>query len=131
MIWAWIIYAIKNNKVAFILLFTIVFGFVTTHVIDWPDRHAIHFSGKEGLFFNWHAWVISNYILGLLILSLRFIPKMSELDMDALYAYIIFDIYGFYSYLNIGWPEPKSKIIIGYCLVVIIFIGLRIWKLLK
>ena len=142
MIWEWIINAIKDNLIFFILLLFILIGLITTHVIDWPERRFTHpityiedegleLKEREGLYYNWHGWVMSNYINFLLLAFIRLVPKMSTIDRDAYYSYLFFTAFSFYSYYMIGWPEPKIQIIIAYCSVVTIFILIRIWRLLK
>lgn len=118
--------AVRNNPVTFALLLTVIMGYAYSK-IDWPTDKYYHLSGRKGFNFHWHAWIVMHYIIGLIILSIRFF-KMSELDKDVLIAYFAFDVYGFAWYLYNGWPENTELIITGFCLGCIILILIRLWK---
>lgn len=111
--------AISNNKVSFILLFTVIMG-LSYDFIDWPEgkihSHSI----------SWFAWFVMHYIIGLLLL-LCIVLKKSEIDYYMLYSYMVFDAYSMYSYIMHGWPEPKNDIITGFALVVVFLVGRKIY----
>lgn len=126
----YLIKAITNNKVTFLLLLTIVMGYFFDY-IDWPKKERFeHWNGEEGFSVWWHSWVVMHYIIGFIYLSTRFF-KMSSIDWDAFRCYMAYDIYSLFLYFNYGWPEPKEEIITGFCITVIIFVCIRLWRHLR
>lgn len=121
-----LIKAIFNNKVTFLLLLTIVMGYGFDY-IEWSRVPVTQLNGDKGFSMWWHSWIIMHYLIGYIFLSIRFI-KMSDIDWDVLKSYLFYDVFSLFNYLYFGWPEPKEQIIIGFCLMVSIFVLLRLWK---
>lgn len=123
----YLIRGIKNNKVAFLLLTTVVLG-LTYSSIDWPVYKITHWSGKQGFNLHWHVWLIMHYVIGFIFLITRLVRNMSEIDKDVLKAYLCFDVYSLVWYLYNGWPEPKEIIVIGFVMACIVFVLIRLWR---
>lgn len=132
MIWAWTKHAIKENPATFILVFTILIGWGYDY-LPIPEGKVYYWNGSKGPSYAWYYWITINYyFMGFVLILGWLLPKKSSLDKQVIASYFIFDVLGFLSYQYQGWPNPhKERIIIGFCLSVLILILLRIWKLMR
>ncbi len=130
MIWEWIKYAVVKNNVIFILILTIIIGF-GYDFIPMPEGKLEHPNppAKPHSYW-WFGWFVTNYLIGFCF-EWALILKTKGLAKDVCISYFLFDLVGFLSYLYQGWPEPKERIIIGFCLSCLTFIALRLWRFQK
>lgn len=124
--WGLIKRTISNNPISFILILTVVIGYLSTS-ITWPEGSHIHWNGNTGFYINWHRWMQSNYLIGFLLLSIGYFTP-SPTDKNVLTCYFIFDLLGYLSYEYLGHPEPKELFIWAFCLSLILFILLQIFR---
>ena len=122
MIWE----SIRKNKVTYILILTIIVGYLSTY-LDFGVGRFEHWNGSEGFTRPWHGWIVCHYIIGFLLCFMSFF-ECSRLDKNVLATYIFFDFLGFISYMYAGWPEPKELFIWAFCLSLIVFILLQIFR---
>lgn len=119
--------ALNNNKVTFILLSTVVLGYLYSS-IEWSADKHYHWSGRKGFNFHWHMWIVLHFVTGLMFQISRFVKKISDIDKDVMLAYLSFDLYSLFWYFYNGWPEPTEEIINGFILACIIFITIRLCR---
>lgn len=130
MIWKWIKYTVVKNSVIILLLLTILIGY-GYDFISIPEGTMEHM--KQPLkphSYWWFGKFITIYLIGFCF-EWIIIILTKGLTKDIAISYFLFDFVGFSSYCYQGWPEPKERIIFGFCLACLVFIFLRSWKLLK
>ena len=128
----WIWFAISKNKVAYLLITTVIIG-VWYQWVDWPsDNKVILLNGKEGFPSNWHYWfLIIHFLMNVIFLICASIPNKSTIDYDVLYSYIVWEGVGAYSFAYEGWyrEDPWKWFVIGFCLTCVTFVLIRIFRL--
>ena len=118
-----------KHKITYLLLLTVVLGSYYQLVLlpELAGGKVIHWNGEEGMSEKWHVFFIFRYIIGF-ILVIALLYKPTKLDRDSIISYLVWDVYGFFSYLWIGWPEPVHLIVFGFLTGLAAFFILRIWK---
>lgn len=110
------------------LILTVLMGLAYSLLYTKTEVRFEHWNGEEGFKLHWHWWLVNHYLMGFVFLWTISVPKKSLIDKDILTAYIIFDLFGFYCYLQWGWPERVDLIVTGFCMASIIFVLLRIFE---
>ena len=116
----------KKNKVALLLILTILLGVVST-AFEFPHERFSHPSGKEGHYLNYYFFFTFQYIVGFIFMGI-IISLTKGIDRIIACVYLFWDVVGFLLYQYNGWPEPKMLIISAFSVTLVLYIFLAKWK---